>query len=408
MLIKQLPFQLLVTIVFAALCAPFLPQAFLDVGYTAGVLFKDLLMIFIPFVVWGYLMSALVAFDKKSLLLAVGLVFLTTISSLLTAITAYGFSLATFSQFHFAESIAQNGPKLGEQGIKALWLLPFHSPLTPSVAIMLALALGFLSIFAEINPLKNFAITLRDHSTRILKAYFLPFLPLYVFAVLIKIQSQGSLSFFLTQYSKVFFVLYTTLFVLLTGFLFLISQYSIKKVGHTLKTLFKPAMTAFTTMSGVAAMPFLVASITKHTKNKPYAEFTVPLATNIHTFGDGFIITVTALSLLYMTHAPLPSAGNGLTFIACYCLARFFNACVPGGGILVMAPFIEHYLGLSPELIGLLTTLYVLQDPLISMINTVGNGILCILIYPLFKKKLKVHVQKKEGNHAYQRSVSRT
>ena len=65
----------------------------------------------------------------------------------------------------------------------------------------------------------------------------------------------------------------------------------------------KPAITAFTTMSGVAAMPFLVTSVSASTRNKPYAEFSVPL-TNIHTLGDGFIITMTALSLLCMTRAP--------------------------------------------------------------------------------------------------------
>ena len=75
-------------------------------------------------------------------------------------------------------------------------------------------------------------------------------------------------------------------------------------------------------------------------------------------------------------------------FIASHYAARFFNACVPGGGVLVMTPFVSQYLELSPELIGLTTTLYVLQDALISMINTLGNGLLCTLVYPLFKKRL--------------------
>ena len=215
MFIKQLPFQLFLTVIFAILAGPFLPDSVLSALYTLGVLFKDILMIFIPLVVWGYLMSALVAFDKKSVFLAIGLVLLTVISSFLTVLIAYGFSLATLSKMTFAASMTQNAPDLSAQGIKTLWTLPFKSPLTPSVAIVFALSLGFLAVFADIPVLKRFALTLRDQSTQILKTCFLPLLPLYVFAVLIKIQSQGTLMFLLAQYSKIFLVLYGSLFALL-------------------------------------------------------------------------------------------------------------------------------------------------------------------------------------------------
>ena len=113
MLIKQLPFQLFLTVTFA-IFGSFLPATVLSGLYTLGVLFKDLLMMFIPLVVWGYLMSALVAFDKKSVLLAVGLVLLTVASSFITALTAF----LTLSKMSFTTCMTENAPDLSASGMK--------------------------------------------------------------------------------------------------------------------------------------------------------------------------------------------------------------------------------------------------------------------------------------------------
>ncbi|TGW15392.1 cation:dicarboxylase symporter family transporter [bacterium NHP-B] len=388
MILKQLPFQLLVTIVFTALFGPLLPQGVLNVLYTIGMIFKDVLMAFIPLVVWGYLMSSMVSFDKKSLVFALNLVVLTVISSLMTALVAYGFSISCLPFLGLDILIKQPESIASSGSIQALWTLPFASPLTPSVAIVLALVLGCLSVFGDFPRLKGFAFGLRDHATRILKTYFIPLLPLYVMSVLLKIQSEGSLEFLFKEYGKIFTALYAVLFLMLGMMTFVVGGKTWRGLKNTIALFLKPGMTALTTMSGVAAMPFMVDSISKKTQNSRYAEFSIPLMTNIHTLGDGFVITTTAIAILYMTGSPMPTLAQGLVFVGCYTLARFFNACVPGGGILVMTPFVEKYLGLGPAWVGLLTTLYVLQDPLITFINTLGNGLLSLFVYPLFEKRL--------------------
>ena len=63
-----------------------------------------------------------------------------------------------------------------------------------------------------------------------------------------------------------------------------------------------------------------------------------------------------------------------LIFAAYFVLAKFSVAAVPGGGILVMLPILEKYLGFNSEMLSLITALYILFDPVITCANVLGNG----------------------------------
>ena len=65
----------------------------------------------------------------------------------------------------------------------------------------------------------------------------------------------------------------------------------------------------------------------------------------------------------------------GYLIFACYfVMAKFSVAAVPGGGILVMLPILERYLGFDATMLSLITALYILFDPIITCANVLGNG----------------------------------
>ena len=171
---------------------------------------------FIPFVVCGYLMSSLVAFDKQSLFLVFGVCVLTFLSSLATSLAAYGFSWYFFLPGKQAIDFCGQLPQ-AKALLTSYWSFPFQSPFTPSYAILTALILGFLSIFGNIEGLKHFAFSLRDRSTHILKTCFIPLLPLYVCAILLKMQSEGTLSLLFQGYGRVCFIIYGLSFSLIAA-----------------------------------------------------------------------------------------------------------------------------------------------------------------------------------------------
>ena len=60
--------------------------------------------------------------------------------------------------------------------------------------------------------------------------------------------------------------------------------------------------------------------------------------------------------------------------------AKFSVAAIPGGGIIVMIPILEEHLGLSFEMLPLITTLYILFDPIITSANIMGNAVFARLL----------------------------
>lgn len=79
-----------------------------------------------------------------------------------------------------------------------------------------------------------------------------------------------------------------------------------------------------------------------------------------------------------------PSFINYLLFAFYFVLAKFSVAAVPGGGILVMLPILESYLGFNAEMMSLITALYILFDPVITSSNVLGNGAFSMVIEKVY------------------------
>ena len=90
-----------------------------------------------------------------------------------------------------------------------------------------------------------------------------------------------------------------------------------------------------------------------------------------------------ALAILLSFGGDLPSFSDYLIFASFFVLAKFAVAAVPGGGILVMLPILEKYLGFSGEMLSLITMLYMMFDPVLTASNVMGNGSFVMLISKL-------------------------
>ena len=95
---------------------------------------------------------------------------------------------------------------------------------------------------------------------------------------------------------------------------------------------------------------------------------------NIHLIGDCFAIPILAYAVLKSYGVTEPSLIHYTVFACYFVLAKFSVASIPGGGILVMLPILESYLGFDSAMLSLITALYILFDPVITCANVLGNG----------------------------------
>ena len=362
-LMMSLPLQLLASIFLSLMAESVLPDLLVAGFYTLSCLFKDLLMMVIPFVVFGYLMSSIISFDKRSLLVIGGVFGLVTASNALTMVVAYGVGGLLFTHLPFPEMTAL--ATASATTLTPLWVLPVKAPENaPMVAMIAAFGLGMGGVFGDFPFLKRLAHRVREDAITVLRRGFIPLLPLYVFGFILKLQHDKTFGLLVQGYGQIFALscLIIVAYILLAyGFA---ARFRWNRFKHILLNMLPAGVTAFTTMSSAATLP-----------------------ANNHMIGDGLNIALSSLALLIMTNQGMPDVSNYALFTFYYCLAKFSTAGVPGGGVLVILPLAQMYLGLNANLASILTTLYVLQDPLITAANVMGNGAFAVLTAPLFQRR---------------------
>jgi len=107
--------------------------------------------------------------------------------------------------------------------------------------------------------------------------------------------------------------------------------------------------------------------------------------------GDCFTTPILAYAVLKNYSMAEPSLLAYVIFAFYFVVAKFSVAAIPGGGIIVMLPILESYLGFNSEMMSLITALYILFDPVNTCVNILGNGAFAKMIdnlmYYLSKKK---------------------
>ena len=76
----------------------------------------------------------------------------------------------------------------------------------------------------------------------------------------------------------------------------------------------------------------------------------------------------------------LPAFGLYMTFVLYFCLTMLAVSGIPGGGIIMMLPLLKSLFGFTPEMLSVMTALYLLQDGFGTAANVMGDGALVILL----------------------------
>lgn len=389
----SLPVRLAISVVLAFILSSHLDINIVRFFYTVSTALKDILLLLIPFVVFSYLCSAILNLQGQAIFLVFAIFSLVIISNIINVFTAYG---AAFFLIDFLKPInfeAIQNPNT----VEILWKIPITTVLSADKAMISGLFIGFIGLsfgaFGHSSLLKTISkivSNLKNWTTAALNVSFIPFLPLYVFGFVLKIGFEGELGTLATAYTPVFFLS----LIIIYGYLFF--WYNIGCNGH-LKETFRairniiPAwLTGFSTMSSAATLPITLECVEASTHNPRLTNFIVPATANIHMVGDGINITLTSLALLVMSGSPLPGFSSFLAYVGAYVITKFSGSGIPGGGMIILLPVVEKYLGLSPELCSLVATLYILQDSLMTASNVAGNGALALIANKIFARKFSL------------------
>lgn len=375
----RMPFILLAVIILAGLFHSWIPLPCKSFLLGISLSLKSVIIFMLPFLIFGLLFKTAVQLAKKASKM---------ILLILLAICASNFfsTMISFAVGKLAYSfdIAVNFPSDGD-GLLPLWQLSLPKWIGNAQSMFSALTLGL--VLGWWRPVLAESISMKlDKVVNVILKGILYVIPLFIAGVVVKMNHDQVMTYILRNYALIFALVACAVFSYVALIYLVINRFKMGAFVKSLKNMLPAAIAGFGSMSSAAAMPLTILGTEKNSQNSDVSRSIIPVTVNIHLIGDCFAIPIFAFAVLKNFGVAEPALLSYLIFAAYFVLAKFSVAAVPGGGILVMLPVLETYLGFDAEMLSLITALYILFDPVITCANVLGNGGFAVGMGKVLKK----------------------
>lgn len=379
-MLKSLPVQLVISVLVAFLIGASLDSSYVRFFFSLSCALKDGLMFVMPAVIFAYIAAAILSLEQRAPLLIASIMGLVLASNMMAVLTSYCVGQVALPWITANKVIQAN---ISGMTIEPLFTLHLPELLSPTTAMISGMFVGLFFSFVKVPAVNATVQAMRHSVTVFLKKAFIPFLPVYVFGFVLKIQKEGNLTLLFENFFQVTLLICALILVYCFALFALGSGLRWGKTVSSIKNMGPAALTGFSTMSSAATMPVTLSATEKNLENPQFAQLIIPSTVNMHLLGDALGIPLLGLAILKLSGLPLPDLQTYLIFAGYFCLAKFSTVAVPGGGVLVLLPVLQSHLGLSPEMTSLLATIYILLDSVFTGANVFANGAFALICHRL-------------------------
>lgn len=379
---RKMPFILLAIIALILLFAPIIPLEIKQVLYSISLSIKSVIVLILPLIIFGLLLKTVITLSSSATKV-IGMILVCVccsnfISTFLSHYVGIGIFHLNFSMITPAKTL----------DLLPLWVFDPPKLIANDKAMFSGIILGF--VLSRLLPQHSAVIAQKmDHVIKIILGLIVYLIPLFVAGFMIKLQYDGVVAVIIKDYALIFLLIALAQFTYI-GFVFLcLNHFRFSGLLNNIKNMLPAVISGFSTMSSAASMPLTIIGVENNTKNKEVSRAVIPVTVNIHLVGDCFAIPIFAYAVLKSFGMDEPSLLTYLLFTFYFVIAKFSVAAIPGGGILVMLPILESYLGFNSAMLSLITALYILFDPVITSANVLGNGAFAKMIDTLMDYKIK-------------------
>jgi Na+/H+-dicarboxylate symporter len=370
---RQMPFVLALLIVVIVLLGHLIPTSVATILFGLSLSIKSLIIFLLPVVIFSLLYKASVKLandaSRTIVLILLGVIvsnFFTTTLSQFVGFWVYGFDLSIVM------------PKASE-GLQAEALLQLPTLMPNSMAMFAGIISGIILVKIAPKQAENIALILEKVVEKILRFITL-LIPFFVTGFVIKLQADGVMIQIVKNYTLIFAIIGAASFGYIMFLYAMMNRFKVKSSLLAIKNMLPAAFSGFSTMSSAASMPLSIMGTERNVRHKDLAHTVVPATVNIHLIGDCVAIPCFAFAILKNYGLAQPDFMHYFIFTVYFVLAKFSVAAIPGGGIIVMLPILEQYLGFNSEMLSLITALYILFDPVITSANVMGNGAFAVVL----------------------------
>lgn len=380
--------KIVIAIILGIIFSLFLPLWGVKIFTTINGIFSNFLGFIIPLLILGLVAPGIADLGKGAgKLLAI------------TALIAYGSTIAAgfFSYFTTRwslpllltsnETLSADTVRISEN-ISAYFSIDMPPLMSVTTSLILAFVIGLGVSAVNGEKLRSALWEFRDIIIVIIKDVIIPFLPLYIFGIFLKIGAEGQVASVLSLFIKIIIVIFAMHIVLLVSQFTLAGIVTGKNPFKALFTMLPAYVTALGTQSSAATIPVTLAQAKKNGVDDEIADFVIPLCATIHLSGSMLKIVSCAFAVLYMT-----GAGTGMDlftgFIMMLGITMVAAPGVPGGAIMAAVALLQSMLGFDETLTGLMIALYITMDSFGTACNVTGDGAIALVVNKIYKKNIK-------------------
>ncbi len=377
--------KIIIAIVLGILCSYFFPTPLVRLFTTFNGLFSGFLDFVIPLIILGLVAPGIAELGSGAgkllgltVLIAYGSTIIAGYFSYFTCVAVYPSLINVGVGF---DAVAQVDDSMYAPFFK-VDMPPLMSVMG---ALMAAFVMGLGLAYIKGNVIKEAFQEFREVVMKVIKSVIIPFLPLYIFGLFLKMGVVGQVSSILGLFVKVIVVIFA-MHILWLIFQFVVAGFIAKKNPFVLLKNMLPAyFTALGTQSSAATIPVTLKQAIKNGADEDLAGFVVPLCATIHLSGSILKIVACAIALMMLNGMEI-SLGMFSQFIFTLGIAMVAAPGVPGGAIMAALGILASILGFDEGLLGMMIALYITMDSFGTACNVTGDGAITMIINRIHKK----------------------
>ena len=308
-----LPLQLIIMIVAVLTLGDYINLEIKEFFFAISLTIKEILIFFLPIIIFSYLTSCQLSFEKGVVTFVSILLLTTFISNYISFMLSYGTCIL------FLDKVA-SGIVLSEtaaQTMSPIWSFSLPELVENKIALIAGLVVGVYFSYFPNKYVTKISNQGKRFSDFFLSKLFIPVVPLFILGFILKLQYEGQLTAILTTYGPIFLMALVAESLYLVFLFGLFEKFNPKSWFISFKNAFPSAIVGFSSMSGAGAMPLVLDGAEKNTSKTKHPELfrvLVPASTNIHMIGNSMTVPILALSILFTFGIPLPSLSTYIVF----------------------------------------------------------------------------------------------
>jgi Na+/H+-dicarboxylate symporter len=379
---NKMPLLLIAIILIIVFLGQYIPLEVQQFLYAVSLFIKSLIIFLLPIIIFSLLFKAALCLASSATRVILLIFIAVCFSNFISTFVAHYVGMWVY-QFDLSVILPNT-----TQMLEPTWSYTLPHLIKNDIAMFAGAILGIVLGMFKPDYANKVADNLAIIVNKIL-ASFVYLIPLFVAGFMIKLQFDGVMETIIKDYALIFVVVAVAQFAYISLIYLYANNFKLPKFLQSIKNMFPPAVLAFSSMSSAATMPLTIVATEKNVPNKDLVGAVIPSTVNIHLIGDCFAITIFAYAILKNYGLAEPTFMEYMIYAFYFVFAKFSVAGVPGGGVLIMLPILEEHLGFNADMLTLITALYILLDPIITVANVMGNGGFAMLMekFKIFKKK---------------------